>query len=132
MLTLPAATLEALNRVARSTRGLDVLLLHGSRARGVAGARSDWDFGYLGTDELDADGLIARLVETLGSDRVDLADLARASGLLRFRAARDGYVLYESTAGVADHFRLTAATFWCDAVPALRRGYDAVLAELES
>jgi hypothetical protein len=61
---------------------------------------------------------------------VDLVDLTRASGLLRFRAARDGDTLFESRPGAADDFRLQAARFWCDAEPTLRRAYEGLLAEL--
>jgi hypothetical protein len=79
----------------------------------------------------DASSIDARC-RVLGSDRVDLVDLARASGLLRFRVARDGDVLHESRIGLADRFRLDAATFWCDAAPVLRAGYESVLADLGS
>jgi predicted nucleotidyltransferase len=122
--------LEALVRVAQATPGLEVLLLLGSRARGDAHAQSDWDFGYLAAGEVDAATLVGAIVEIVGSDRVDLVDLRRASGLLRYRAARDGYLLYEARPRLAERFRLEAALFWCDAAPVLRRGYERVLAEL--
>jgi hypothetical protein len=57
-------------------------------------------------------GLLATLVETVGHDRVDLVDLARASGLLRYRAARDGQALYESHPRVMESLCLNAADFW--------------------
>ena len=74
--------------------------------------------------------LLARCVEVLGTDRVDLVDLRRANGLLRYRAARDGQLVFEVRPGLADAFRLEAALFWCDAAPVLQRGYEHVLAEL--
>lgn len=110
--------------------GLDLLLLYGSRARGDAHARSDWDVGYLGTG-VDADAVLAAIVEATGSDRVDVVDLSRAGGLLRFRAARDGRVLYESRPGTGDEFRLEAAHFWCDMAPVLRASFEDVLARLD-
>jgi predicted nucleotidyltransferase len=127
---VPSATFEALVRVAQSTPGLEVLLLFGSRARGDAHGRSDWDFGYLATDEIDVATLAGAIVEIVGSDRVDLVDLRRASGLLRYRAARDGQLLYEVRPRLAESFRLEAAQFWCDAASVLQRGYDGVLADL--
>jgi len=127
---VPPATFEALVRVAQATPGLEVLLLLGSRARGDAHARSDWDFGYLAVGEVDATALVGAIVEIVGSDRVDLVDLRRAGGLLRYRAARDGHLLYEARPRLAERFRLEAAQFWCDAAPVLRRGYEGVLAEL--
>jgi hypothetical protein len=50
--------------------------------------------------------------------------------LLRYRAARDGRVVYERD-GAGPRFRLAAADFWCDAGPQLQRAYTGVLAELD-
>ena len=106
-------------------------MLYGSRARGSHTARSDWDFGYIATSPFDPEVLLARLLAALETDRIDLADLDRANGLLRFRTARDGIVVFEPQAGIADRFRLAAAQFWCDVAPLLERGYDDVLARLD-
>lgn len=123
--------LARLGELASRLPGLELLLLFGSRARGAAAGSSDWDFGYLAATALDADWLLALLVEATGSDRVDLVDLQRASGLLRHRAAVDGRVVFEARPGLADDFRLNAARFWCDAGPVLGRAYEHVLAELK-
>lgn len=125
------AAIEALRQAGRSTPALQLLLLFGSRARGDARPGADWDFGYLAAPGLDVTALLVRLVEIVGSDRVDLADLGRATGLLRYRAARDGQLLFEARPGISDEFRLQAALFWCDAAPVLQRGYEELLAELE-
>jgi predicted nucleotidyltransferase len=121
---------RALSDLGRATPGLRLLLLFGSRARGDANSHSDWDLGYLADEGLDVGKLLGAVVMTVGTDRVDLVDLQRASGLLRFRAARDGRTVFETVPGTADRFRMEAATFWCDAAPILLRGYDSVLAEL--
>lgn len=113
--------------VAAGTAGLRLLILHGSRARGDHRPDSDWDFAYVADASFDADGLLARLSETLGSDKVDLADLSRASGLLRVKAASEGRAVYEATPEEFDTFRLAAATAWCDMEPVLRRAFDARL-----
>ena len=126
-----SASAERVGAAVAGTTGLDVLFLFGSRARGDAHSGSDWDFGYLSEAGLDADGLLATLVAMVGNDRIDLVDLRRASGLLRYRVARDGHLLFERTNGVADAFRLQAADFWCDAGALLERGYDDVLAGLD-
>lgn len=118
-----------LSRIAKDTSGLDLFVLHGSRARGDASDGSDWDFAFLARD-LDAGGLLAALMDALGTDRVDLVDLVRASGLLRFRAARDGVTIFVRRPGLDDEFRYEAAQFWCDASPILERGYHAALADL--
>jgi predicted nucleotidyltransferase len=39
--------------VAEATRGMTLLVLHGSRARGDAREGSDWDFAYLAGAEMD-------------------------------------------------------------------------------
>lgn len=80
---------------------------------------------------MDVERLREVLVLALGTDRVDLVDLGRAGGLLRYRVARDGRVVTERRAGAADRFRLDAADFWCDAGPLLEREYEGVLADLQ-
>ncbi len=133
-MTPPAgpSVLPALADAARATPGLHLLILFGSRGRGDAADHSDWDLGYLGTEDMDVSALLGVLVTTLRTNMVDLVDLHRASGLLRYRAARDGHAVFEASADAADRFRLEAADFWCDAAAVLQRGYDEVLAELEA
>ena len=123
--------LTQLRQQAARTPGLDVLMLFGSRARGDAHDSSDWDFGYLAGGDIDQAVLLTAIVDTVRTDRVDLVDLARASGLLRYRAARDGVAVFEARPRLAEAFRLDALDFWCDAGPLLQQGYAAVLAELD-
>ena len=127
---VPAEAIANAARSAKTAAGLRLLVLFGSRARGDARAGSDWDFGYLGSAAFDPDGFLAVLVGAVNSDRIDLVDLARAGGLLRFRAARDGCPLFEADADAFACFWLDAVSFWCDIEPILRAGYDRVLAEL--
>ena len=121
---------DRLAATARSTAGLDLLIVFGSRARGDARPDSDWDIGYLANETADVPGLLARLVEALDNDRVDLVDLRSAGGLLRYRAAREGRLAYEGAADLFDRYRLDAACFWCDNAPLFERGYDDVLESL--
>jgi predicted nucleotidyltransferase len=118
---------ERLREAAEAFPQLAVLILHGSRARGEATPRSDWDLGYLASDELDAGDLHARIVEALGDERVDLVDLARASGQFRYRAAGDGRAIFERTPGSAERFRLQAIAYWLDMAPIIRAEYEARL-----
>lgn len=122
---------ERLTAAVRAVPGLKLLVLHGSRARGTSHDLSDWDFAYLGDAALDPDGLLATLNESLGTDAVDLADLAEGSALLRFRVARDGIVVHEATPGTFDTFRLDAIHTWCDMEPVLTPLYDRVLEDLK-
>lgn len=122
--------LDALERVGRETPGLELLLLFGSRARSDSHRQSDWDLGYRAAAQMDPVALRGRVVDVLGTDAIDLVDLERASGLLRYRAARDGQLVFEARPGLADEFRFEVVRFWCDAAPVLQRGYEDVLAEL--
>jgi predicted nucleotidyltransferase len=113
--------------VVQAHPGLSLLVLHGSRARGDARQDSDWDFAYLASAELDPAALYADLAVALGTDRIDVANLTTAGGLIRYRVARDGVVVFEATAGIFDRFWFEAVSFWCDAAPVLRAGYEAIL-----
>ena len=124
------SSVEVLQRLAHRQPGLRLLLLFGSRVRGDATARSDWDLGYLAEPDFDAAEFLAQVVEILGTDRVDLVDLAHAGGQLRFRAAQDGRVVYAADSKVYARFWLDTVSFWCDAGPVLRAGYAHVLASL--
>jgi predicted nucleotidyltransferase len=116
--------------LARALPKLRLLALHGSRARGDAHALSDWDFAYLADDGFDELDLRSRLARILGTDAVDVADLARAGGLLRYRVARAGRPLFEREPGEFEGFALRAITFWLDVEVVLRPAYGAVLENL--
>ena len=132
-MTAPAlvAPLADLVPLAGAEKGLRLLVVFGSRARGDERPDSDWDFGYLADQGFDPDSLLAALVTRLGSDRVDLADLARAGAQLRYRVAAEGRVVYAADEDVFSRFWLQAVSFWCDVEPVLRAGYRAVLKELD-
>ncbi|MBM3219150.1 MAG: nucleotidyltransferase domain-containing protein [Candidatus Rokubacteria bacterium] len=117
--------------VARRAPDLRLLVLFGSRARSDARAGSDWDFAYEAGTVFDPDALLLALVDALGTERIDLVDLARAGGLVRYRAARDGRPLFSSTPDAFERFAIEAVTFWCDVAPVLEAGYADVLSELD-
>ena len=128
--TPPDSAPDALVPVARACRGLRLLIVFGSRARGDARPGADWDCGYLADETVDIPALLAALVEALGDDRIDLVNLRAAGGLLRYRAARDGRLVHEGSAGLFDRYRLEAVRFWCDNAPILEPAYDEVLESL--
>ena len=109
---------------------LRLLILFGSRARGDAHEGSDWDLGYLADAGMDPDALLLDLVNALGTDRVDVVDLARAGAQIAFRAAADARVLYEAEPGLFGKYWIEAVDFWCDVEPLLRAGYADVLSRL--
>jgi predicted nucleotidyltransferase len=118
---------QRLGALAQESPGLDLLLLFGSRARGDVHPRSDWDFGYLARPGFDADDFLARLVLLLGTDRIDLVNLQRTNGLLRYRAAAEGRPLFESAPHAFEDFWFEAVSFWCDMGPIFRDAYEEVL-----
>lgn len=122
-----ATLARQLAAAAASFAGVEALALHGSRARGDGHPGSDWDFAYLPAPGASVDhlGLLGALIDVLGTDDVDLADLSRASGLLRFHVARDGRLLFERTDDVFFRFRFEAARFWFDIAPLVRQASDA-------
>ncbi|MGH3718515.1 MAG: hypothetical protein ACRDRI_06655 [Pseudonocardiaceae bacterium] len=74
--------------------------------------------------------LSATLIEILGTEKVDVVDLARASALLRYRAARDGIPLLERSSDEFQRFQVEAVQFWCDAETVIRSAHEDVLAGL--
>ena len=126
---LPSSLVDAVSRI----DGLRVLAVIGSRARGDIHARSDWDFGFLvdGPNRSSfavADALRDVLTTHLGTDAVDVVDLARASAVMRFHAARDGLCVFEVGPHDWDEFCVQAAHFWCDAGPTIERAQRELLA----
>jgi predicted nucleotidyltransferase len=116
--------------LARTASGLRMLILFGSQARGEAHPGSDWDFGYLAAREFDPMAFLARLVLLLGTDRIDVVDLDRTNGLLRYRAAAEGKSLFEAREGTFERFSIETISYWCDMGPIIRAGYEEILAGL--
>ncbi len=116
--------LETLRALAADTRDLRLLVVFGSRARGDARPGSDWDLAYLAGPGFDPGVLLVGATEAFGADRIDLVDLTRAGGQLRYRIARDGRIVYVTSGDEWDAFRIDAVTFWCDVEPVLRRAYE--------
>ena len=118
---------DKVRALAQTTRGLKLLVLFGSRGRGDEHRGSDWDFAFRGDPSLVVELLRANLAAELATDAVDLVDLDRANGLLRYRAARDGVLLFEARPSLFEQFWLDAVGFWCDARHVLEPSYEAIL-----
>jgi predicted nucleotidyltransferase len=119
-----------LARIASDIEGLRLLVLHGSRSRDDAHQGSDWDFAYCADPGADALELHASLTRALETDEIDLVDLNHAGGLLRYRVARDGKVIYQRTPDEFDNFRYEAILFWLDAGAIIESEYDEILRRL--
>ena len=105
--------------------------LFGSRGRGDEGPTSDYDVAVLLDSELAAtEGwrVIARLqsdlTRDLGTDDVDLVDLATAPLPLAFRVLRDGRRLLERDPIEGVRYEADIASRWGDFEPWLKRYND--------
>lgn len=68
------------------------------------------------------------LQRALGTQRLDLVDLRRASPLLRFHVVRDGRLLYALDDGTLNRFELDTLHLYRDTAP-LRRRHREILRE---
>lgn len=123
---------QKLRLLAERTATLDLLVLFGSRARSDEHAGSDFDLAYLARTDFDALAFLGQAVRALGTERVDLVDLERADGLIRYRVARDGQVIFERGAGTFRAFQLRAAEFWCDTERVLRIAYRSAIERMSA
>lgn len=105
--SLPPHVAEDVRKLGELFRARPVRLayLFGSLASG--GASDDVDLAVL-MREGSALDLYGDLVRALGTDRVDLIDLARAPPLLRFQVVRDGEVLFSESGEIENDFELAA------------------------
>ncbi len=124
---MPGPDLQAVTDLARTFPEIELLVLFGSRARGEAHSGSDWDFGYLAAPGFRSENLLARLVLLLGTDAIDLVNLERTNGLLRYRTAAEGRTLFEARDGAFERFAFEAISYWCDMGPIIREGYEEIL-----
>ena len=100
---------------------LQLLVLAGSVVRGTATESSDIDLGVLCIGEFDPDSLYLAIAPRLGTDRIDLVDLRRASPLLAFEFGRSGKLLFERKPGIFRGFHSLAYRRYCD-TEKLRQG----------
>jgi uncharacterized protein len=94
---------------------LRLVLLFGSMASGTGHKHSDVDIGFLRDGPADIVELTNEVSRFLGTDRVDVVDLSRASPLLRFAASRKGVVLYERQRGLFTEFYSLSYRMYADA-----------------
>jgi predicted nucleotidyltransferase len=127
---LPQDIEERLDSLASILEKKGVLLayLFGSlAAKGKKAPRApgDVDLAVL-TREGAAWELQETLVENLGTDRLDLVDLRRASPVLRFEILRDGRPIYISDEEIKERYEMETLHLYRDTEPMRRRQREAL------
>lgn len=101
-----------------AAHGVSLAVIHGSRARGEAHARSDLDVGVLATDGLPLSystmGLLALELSALIGQEVDVSDLATPDAIFRFEVARIARILFEARRGAFADFLAKALIDYSD------------------
>lgn len=101
--------------------------LFGSQAASTSGRSSDVDVGVIfrpGVDVENAEGaLMDALVRALGTDRVDLVLLDRASPPLRYRVVRDGKLLHSTDERLRARFETDTIMRYLDFKPLRDRAF---------
>lgn len=110
---------------------LELVVLFGSTVKGRRRPRSDIDLAVLCTGAADLDALYLALAPRLGTDRLDLVDLRRASPLLMMEVARSGGLLYDRGRGAFRQFQSLASRRYCDTAKLRRAQRRAIRAFLE-
>lgn len=123
-----------------SALGVQALYLFGSRAQGVEGPLSDYDFGVLMPEEghkrggklYDAmyDILAPLCPRTLENDVIDIVFVRDAPLELRFHIIRYGKVLYDADPRERGRFEDNTTMLYCDYRPLLDMFDKAILATL--
>ena len=108
------ARLREAARVVADELELDLVALFGSAAGPGRARAEDLDLGVLARRPVDAIALTNRLVELLGVQEVDVADLRSADPVLMALVARDGVLLYERESGTFARFASLAARRFAD------------------
>ena len=127
---LPANIEERLQSLAPLLEKKGVLLayLFGSlAAKGEKAPRSpgDVDLAVL-TEDGPAWELQEELVESLGTDRLDLVDLRKASPVLRFEILRGGRPIYISDEEIRERYEMETLHLYRDTEPMRRRQRQAL------
>lgn len=126
---LPADLRDRLERLPDllGERAVEVAYLFGSLADSGERSPGDVDLAILTGDE-PAHLMREDLHEALGTQRLDLVDLGRASPLLRFHVVRDGTLLYARDHDALNRFELETLHLYRDTAP-LRRRHRQILRE---
>jgi predicted nucleotidyltransferase len=109
----PEAVARRLEDLAIAMPELELLVLFGSTAKSRP-APGDVDLAVRCSGSADLDALYLAIAPRLGTDRLDLVDLRRASPVLAFEVATNGRLLFQRHAGTFVEFQSLAARRFSD------------------
>jgi predicted nucleotidyltransferase len=96
-------------------KGLRLVVLFGSVAKGKVHKKSDIDIAFLFDKPADVLTLTNKVIQILHTDNVDIVDLFHASPLLKFSVAKTGVPLFEKNQGEFNLFKALAFKIYIDA-----------------
>lgn len=98
--------------------GIDLFLLLGSYGtRHFYPGRSDIDIAFLSREKLLADDyllLVAELSALFQYEKIDLIDLGKVAGLLKYEVADKGRLIYQRKAGLFERYTLYCLRYYYD------------------
>lgn len=107
-------------------KGLELILIFGSIAKGKGNKKSDIDIGFLFEKPVDILDLTNRVIQLLKTDNIDVVDLHRAGPLLKLSAILNGKVLYEKKTGAFNEFQSLTFRIYVD-TKKLRKAQEKVI-----
>ena len=124
---LPEDISQRIDQIGRlfQRHGIQLAYLFGSLA--ARGRGDDVDIAVLGSPQNPED-LRAALCEALGTERMDIVDLANAPPTLQFEVISSGRVLFKTSDKIENNFELRVITAYQDREP-VRRRQNEILAE---
>ena len=97
---------------------LDLLVLLGSYGtKHFTPGRSDIDIAFLSRKELRSDGYLQLMMDLSALfqyERLDLIDLGKASGLIKYEVAAKGRLLFHIREGYFERYRLYCLRYYYD------------------
>ena len=95
---------------------IQLLVLHGSQAKGNARDKSDIDIGILSQEKLDIDNQIALLSDfsTIFGEKFDPVFLNGAEPLISYQVALHGKPLFEEKEGIFQRFKIQVIARYMD------------------
>lgn len=95
-------------------RGLDLVVLFGSTARGTEHRASDIDIAVFARKPTSISLVAEEIGDCFGRNDVEVADLSGASPFLMRAVAEDGIALYESKRDFFAEWKVYARNVWFD------------------